>query len=86
MATLDARLRGLEVKRQRRLVGPLAGATLVDSEVAALMNATAHHGDRGAYLAGVLKRLEDGTTIPEDMACLRSVAALRVIHKLETET
>lgn len=81
MATLDARLRTLETRRQ---AGPLAGAGLVDSEVTHLMQATAHHADRGAYLAGLLQRLEDGTTRPDDLASLRSVAALRIVCKLES--
>ena len=68
MATLDARLRTLETRRQ---AGPLAGAGLVDSEVTHLMQATAHHADRGAYLAGLLQRLEDGTTRPDGFGTRR---------------
>ena len=83
MATLDARLRTLEARRQ---AGPPAGAALVDSEVAHLMQSTAHHADRGAYLAGLLQRLEDGTTVPEDIACLSSAAMLCIVHRLEEET
>lgn len=85
MATLDARLGKLEAQRQGRLA-PLPGATLIQSEVSAFMSATAHHADRGAYLAGLLQRLEDGTTVPDDVAALRSLAVLRIVHKLETET
>lgn len=81
MATLDARLRTLEARRQ---AGPPAGAALVDSEVTHIMQATAHHADRGAYLAGLLQRLEDGTTRPDDLAGLRSLAALRIVCKLES--
>jgi hypothetical protein len=83
MATLDARLRTLEA--QRRLA-PLAGASLVESDVSAFMSATAHHPDHKAYLAGLLQRLEDGTTVPDDLTALRSLAAVRIVHKLETET
>jgi hypothetical protein len=83
MATLDARLRALEA---RRMTGPAAGTSLVESEVSRLVQATAHHADRGAYLAGLLQRLEEGTTRPDDLAGLRSLAALRIVHKFETET
>lgn len=80
MATLDARLRTLEARRQAE---PPAEAGLVDSEVAHLIQATAHHPDRGAYLAGLLQRLEAGTTRPDDLAGLRSLAALRIVARLE---
>lgn len=82
MATLEARLRTLEARRQ---AAPLAVAALVDSEVSRLVKATAHHADRGAYLAGLLQRLEDGATLPDDLAALRSLAVLRIVHKLETD-
>lgn len=80
---LEQRLRALEA---RRLAAPAAGAVPVDSEVSRLMRATAHHADRGAYLAGLLRRLEGGTTRPDDPAGLCSLAVLRMVHKLETET
>jgi hypothetical protein len=81
MATLDARLRTLEARRQ---TVPLAGSTLVDSEVAHLMQATAHHADRGAYLAALLQRLEDGATLPGDLPGPYSLATLRIVWKLES--
>jgi hypothetical protein len=83
MATLEARLRTLEARQQPV---PPAGAPLVDSEVSRLMADTAHHADRGAYLAGLLQRLENGTTVPDDLTALHSLAVLRIVHKLETET
>lgn len=82
MATLDTRLRMLETKRQR--MAPLAGASLVESEVSGFL--AAHHADGGAYLTGLLQRLEDGTTRPDDLAGLRALAALRIVHNIETET
>lgn len=85
MATLDARLRKLEAQRKRRLA-PLAGASLIESDVSRLLAATAHHADRGAYLAAMLQRLEDGSMVPGDLAALRSLAALRIVYKLESET
>lgn len=81
MATIDARLRMLEARRQ---AGPLAGAVLVDSEVSRLMADTARHADRGAYLAGLLQRLEDGTTPPGDLPDTYSHATLRIAWKLES--
>ena len=81
MATLDARLRTLEARRQTE---PLAGAALVDSEVSRLMADTAHHADRGAYLAGRLQRLEDGATRPDDLPGAYSLATLRIVWKLES--
>jgi len=77
MATIDARLRTLEAKRQR--MAPLAGASLVESEVSRLV--AAHHADGGAYLAGLLQRLEEGPTRPGDLAGLRSLAALRIVWR-----
>jgi len=77
MATIDARLRTLEAKRQR--MAPLAGASLVESEVSGLV--AAHHADRGAYLAGLLHRMGDGATRPDDLADLRSLAALRIVWR-----
>lgn len=81
MATLDARLRTLEAAR---LPGPTAGAALVDSEVSRLMADTAHHADRGAYLAGLLQRLEDGATLPGDLPDTYSLATLRIVARLES--
>jgi hypothetical protein len=83
MTTLEARLRTLEAQRQ---ADPQAGATVLDSEVARLVQATSHHADRGAYLSGLLQRLEDGTTRPDDLEGLRGLAALRIVSKLENET
>ena len=57
MKPLEQRVCTLEARRQTQ---PLAGAALVDSEVSRLMADTAQHADRGAYLAGLLQRLEDG--------------------------
>jgi hypothetical protein len=85
MASLDARLRTLEAHRQRSLALQ-PGASLIESEVSTFMNAIAHHADPGAYLAGLIQRLEDSTTVPDDLAALRSLAVLRIVHKLETET
>ena len=81
MATLDARLRTLEARRQ---AVPLAGGEPVDSEVSRLMADTAHHADRGAYLAGLLRRLEDGATLPGDLPDTYSPATLRIVWKLES--
>ena len=83
MATLDARLRTLEARRQ---AVPLAGGEPVDSEVSRLMADTAHHADRGAYLAGLLQRLKNGATLPADRPDTYSLATLRMVWKLETET
>ena len=81
MATLEARLRTLEARRQAE---PLAGAALLDSEVSRLVAVTAHHADRGAYLVGLLRRLEDGTTLPGDLPDTYSPATLRIVWKLES--
>ena len=81
MATIEARLRTLEARRQAE---PLAGAALVDSEVSRLMADTAHHADRGAYLAGLLQRVEDGATLPGDLPGEYSLAILRIVWKLES--
>ena len=81
MATIEARLRTLEARRQAE---PLAGAALVDSEVSRLMADTAHHADRGAYLAGLLQRVEDGATLPGDLPGEYSLATLRIVWKLES--
>ena len=81
MATLEARLRTLEAHRQAE---PLAGAALLDSEVSRLVAVTAHHADRGAYLVGLLRRLEDGATLPGDLPDTYSLATLRIVCKLES--
>ena len=81
MATLEARLRTLEARRQAE---PLAGAALLDSEVSRLVAVTAHHADRGAYLVGLLRGLEDGATLPGDLPDTYSPATLRIVWKLES--
>ena len=73
----DTRLRTPEAKLQRMAL--LAGASLVESEVSGLV--AAHHADRGAYLAGLLQRMEDGATRPDDSADLRSLASLRIVWR-----
>jgi len=59
-------------------MAPLAGASLVEAEVSGLV---AHHADGGAYLTGLLQRLEHGATRPDDLAGLRSLAALRIVWR-----
>ena len=81
MATLKARLRTLEARRQAE---PLAGAALSDFEVSRLVAVTAHHADRGAYLAGVLQRLEDGIRLPGDLPDTYSLDTLLIVWKLES--
>ena len=81
MKPLEQRVSTLEARQQP---GPPAGAALVDSEVSRLMADTAHHADRGAYLAGLLQRLEDGATLPDDLPDTYSLATLRIVARLES--
>ena len=60
-------------------MAPLAGASLVEAEVSGLVAAL--HADGGAYLTGLLQRLEHGATRPDDLAGLRSLAALRIVWR-----